>query len=151
MRLRQAFPRLMAPRGFPLPWGGPLNAIGFRVELQHCRVLRLTSCASVIDDHRPCGSSGDVLAHVALDKPERQIDASRHPGGGPYRAIGNKDAVHLDPDFWKALLQLLSARPVCRRTTPVEQPRLGQSEGGDADGNDAPGARRCVAQESDCT
>jgi hypothetical protein len=49
-----------------------------------------------------------LFTHVALDKPERQIDAGHHPGGGPYRTIGNKDAVHLDPDFRKALLQLLS-------------------------------------------
>jgi hypothetical protein len=96
-----------------------LHPIGFGVELQHCRMLRLPPCASVIDDHVPCGSSSDVLAHVPLDKPERQIDTSRHPGGGPYRAIGNEDAVHLDPDFRKALLQLLSTGPVRRRTPTV--------------------------------
>jgi hypothetical protein len=36
--------------------------------------------------------------------------------GGPYRAICNKNAVHLDPDLRKALLQLLSGGPVRRRT-----------------------------------
>ena len=102
----------------------------------------------MMDDHCSCRSPGDVLAYVALDKPERQINASRHPGGGPYRPIGNKDAVHFDPNFRKALLQLLSVSPVCRRTTPVEQPRLGQSEGADTDRSDAPGGRRCVAQEA---
>ena len=45
-----------------------------------------------MDDHLPRGSAGDVLAHVPLDRPERQIDASRHAGRGPDRPIGNKDA-----------------------------------------------------------
>jgi hypothetical protein len=113
-------------------------------------MLRLTSRASLIDDHGPCGSSSDVLTQVPLDKPERQIDASRHPGGGPYRAIGNKDAVHLDSDFRKALLQLLSTGPVRRRTPTVEQPSLGQREGSEANGSNAPRARCSLAQQSNC-
>jgi NAD(P)-binding Rossmann-like domain len=69
----------------------------------------------VIEDHGPCGSSRDVLPHVPLDKSERQIDVGRHPDGGPYQAICNKGAVHLDPDFRKALLQVLSGGPVRRQ------------------------------------
>ena len=114
-------------------------------------MLRLPPRAPVMDDHLPRGSAGDVLAHVPLDKPERQIDASRHAGRGPDRPIGNKDAVHLDFGLRKALLQLLSVGPVRRRAAPIEQSGFAQSKGADADGGNAPRALRRVAKESDRT
>jgi hypothetical protein len=71
-----------------------LNTVGFRVELKHRRVLRLSAGPSMMNDHHLGGRAGDIPAHVPFDKTKRHVDAGGHPGGGPDRAVCYENAVH---------------------------------------------------------
>lgn len=126
-----------------------LNPIRFRIELQHRRVLRLATGPSVMDDECSGCGARDIMTHITLDKSEGQVDARRHSGGSPDRTIRNKDPIHFDYDLREASLQLVRVGPVRRRAPPVENPRLGQGEGADANGCDAPRACHCFAQKGD--
>jgi hypothetical protein len=58
-----------------------LYLIGFSVELRHCRMLRLTTRASVIDDYGPCGSLSDLAqVPVARAPNPAAIPAEVHTG-----------------------------------------------------------------------
>src|ERR1700737_1649196 len=51
-----------------------LDAVGFRVELKHRRVLRLSAGPSMMNDHHPGARTGDIPAHVPVDKMAGDVD-----------------------------------------------------------------------------
>jgi len=103
-----------------------LDAVGFRVELKHRRVLRLSAGPSMMNNHHPGGRAGDIRAHVPFDKAERHVDGGGHPGAGPDIAVCYENAVHFDPDLRKTPLKFLSSGPVCGYAPPVENPCFGK-------------------------
>ena len=56
-----------------------LDAIGFRVELEHCRVLGLAAGTPMMNDHHLGSSTSDMFAHVPID--EAIVAAASGPVG----------------------------------------------------------------------
>ena len=110
-----------------------LDAVGFRVEFEHRRVLRLSAGASMMNEHHLGGRPGDIPAQVPFDKTKRHVNAGGHPGGGPDRAVCYEYAVHFDPDLWKTPLEFPSKGPVCGYAPPVENPCFGKQKRANAD------------------
>ena len=110
-----------------------LDAVGFRVEPKHRRVLRLSAGASMMNDHHLGGRAGDIPAQVPFYKTKRHVDAGGHPGGGPDRAVCYENAVHFDPDFRKTPLEFSSKGPVCGYAPPVENPCFSKYKRADTD------------------
>jgi hypothetical protein len=137
-RLRELLHRQRLSKVVPGKGERVLDAVGFRVELQHRRVLRLSAGPSMMNDHHLGGRAGDIPAHVPFDKTKRHVDAGGHPGGGPDRAVCYENAVHFDPDLRKTPLKFLSPGPVCGYAPPVENPCFGKYERANADRGDTP-------------
>jgi hypothetical protein len=66
-----SFRKLLHRQGFSQVLSGEskriLDAVRFRIELKHGRMLGLASSAPMMDDHHPSSRSGDICAHVAFD------------------------------------------------------------------------------------
>src|SRR6202021_130064 len=107
-RLRELLNRQRLSKVVPGKGECVLDAIGFRVELKHRRVLRLSAGPSMMNDHQLGGRAGDIPAHVPFDKTKRHVDAGGHPCGGPDRAVCYENAVHFDPDLRKTSVEFLS-------------------------------------------
>ena len=126
-----------------------LDAVGFGLQLQQRRKLRLATGAPVIDHELPGHGPGDIRAQILFDHSQRQVDARGHPGRGPHRAVDDEDAVFLHLHLWEPSLQVTRAVPVGGRATAVEQACFGQDERAGACRGNSPGSRQSPAQEFD--
>ncbi len=115
-----------------------LDAIRLRVEFGQHRELRLPSRAAMVDHELLRHGTGHLDPEVVLDERQREVDAGRHAGGGPHRAVANEDAVFLDADRRKTALQFARPQPVGRRPPAVQDSRVGQHERAGADAGQAP-------------
>jgi hypothetical protein len=85
-------------------------------------MLRLTASAAMMDDKHPRGALRRLLAQVAFNETEREVDASGHPSRRPHGAVGNEDPIHFDDYLGEAPAKLFGMRPVGGRASPVQNP-----------------------------
>src|SRR5258706_15914818 len=128
-----------------------LNAIGFGIELQHCGMLRLTASAAMMNDKHPRGALRCLLAQVAFNETEREINPSRHPSGRPHGPVCNEDPIHFDGYPGEPPAKFFGERPVRRRASAIQNSRFRQRERSDTDRGDPPCRRYRVAQKRNRT
>ncbi len=121
---------------------GGADAIGFGIEIEQGRELRLAALPPVIDDELARRRTCEREAEILLDQGEGEIDAGADPRRGPDRAVSRVDAIadHLDAGI--ASLQRGGVAPMGGGDAPVEQTRGGEDEGAGADAGDTARARR---------
>src|SRR6266850_1113513 len=124
-----------------------LNAIGFGIELQHCGMLRLTAGATMMHDKHPRGALRCLLAQVAFNETEREINPSRHPSGRPHGPVCNEDSIHFDGYLGEPPAEFFGVRPVRGRASAIQNSRFRQREGSYAYRGDPPCRRYRVAQK----
>ena len=105
-----------------------LDTIRFRLQFQQRRKLRLATGAAVIDHELFGHGAGDVSAKILLDQRQCEVDARGCTRRGPYRTIGDEDAVFLHLHVWKLRLQIARVIPMRGRAPTVEQAGFGQDE-----------------------
>ncbi|MNX74389.1 hypothetical protein D3C86_1058260 [compost metagenome] len=110
-----------------------LNTIGFRIQLQQRRVLRLAARAAVVHHQFLRHGPGQLGAVVLFHHGQCQVDTRRHAGGGPDRTVDHIDAIGLDLDRRKPRLQFPGVGPVGGGPPSVEQAGLGHDERPGAD------------------
>ena len=76
----------------------------------------------MIDDQLPGHGPGDIRTEILFDHRQCEVDARRHPGRGPHRAVDDENAIFLHLHFWKPRLQFSRVVPMRRRATAVQQP-----------------------------
>ena len=85
-------------------------------------MLGLTAGATMMDDEHPCSALRGLLAQVAFDETEREINARRHSGRRPNRSIRNEDPVHFDSYLGEPFAEFFRIRPVRGRASAVQNP-----------------------------
>src|SRR6185369_9910891 len=109
-------------------------------------MLRLTARAAMMDDKRPRGALRCLLAQVAFNESEREINPSRHPGGCPHGPICNEDPIRFDGYLGEPPAKFFGVRPVRSRAPAIQNSRFRQRERSYADRGDPPCRRYRVAQ-----
>lgn len=111
--------------------------------------LRLPAVARGRHDSDAGGVGGDRGAVVEADEVEAEVEPGRRAGARQQLAVVDVEDVRVDRDRRVPPGQLLGPEPVGRRPQPVEQPRLGEREGADADRGDPrpPPCRRSQRRE----
>src|SRR4030081_3901827 len=126
-----------------------LDTVGFGLQLQQCRELRLAAGAAMINDQLPGYGPGDIRAQILFDHSQCEADARSHPSRGPHRAVDDENAVFLDLHFWKASLQYSRAEPLRRCAAAVQQTCCGEHDRAGASRGYSPGSLQTLAQKFD--
>jgi hypothetical protein len=112
------------------------DTVGFRIEIEHGRELRLSARAAVIDDEVARSGACDLDPAILLDEGEREVDPGADPGRAPDRAVPREDAVAGDLDPGIKALQRSDMAPMRGGDAPVEEAGFGEDEGAGADAGD---------------
>src|SRR5713226_5463370 len=114
-------------------------------------MLRLTASAAMMDDKRPRGALRCLLAQVAFDETEREINPSGHSSGRPHGPVCNEDSIHFDGYLGESPAKFFGVRPVRGRASAIQNSRFRQRERSYADRGDPPCRRYSVAQKRNRT
>src|SRR4029077_15594454 len=110
-----------------------LDAIGFRVQIQQRRELRLPAGTTVIDNQYFGDHTGEVGAKIVRQQSQRKIHSRAHAGRCPYWSVDDEDAVFVDRDLGVAALHFFSVIPMSGCSSTVEQSCLCKDERAGAD------------------
>ncbi len=91
-------------------------------------MLRLTASAAMMHDKQPRGALRCLLAQVAFNETEREINPGRHPSGRPHGPVCNEDPIHFDGYLGESPAKFLGTRPVRGRASAVQNSRFRQCE-----------------------
>src|SRR5580700_10616092 len=106
---------------------GP-DAIGFRVQIQQCRELRLPARSTVIDNQYFGNHTSEVGAKIVRQQSQRKIHSRAHASRCPYWPVDHEDAIFLDRDLGIAALHFVSVIPMGGCASTVEQSCLCEDE-----------------------
>src|ERR1700733_15305497 len=90
---------------------GP-NTVGFRVQIQQRRELRLSARTTVIDNEYFGDRTSEVGAKIVGHQSQRKIHSRAHPGRSPYWSVNHEDAILVDRDLRIPALHFFSVIPV---------------------------------------
>jgi hypothetical protein len=113
------------------------EAVVGALHRQHRAELRLPARPLQEHDEFARGVECDRAPEVLLDERKREIDAGRHAGRRPQRAVADEDRIGLDAHVRIARGEFVATRPVRDGAPPVEQAGLRQQERTGAYGRDA--------------
>src|SRR4029077_18933228 len=115
-----------------------LDAIGFRVQIQQRRELRLPARTTVIDNQYFGDRTSEVGAKIVRQQSQRKIYSRAHAGRCPYRSVDHEDAIFVDCDLRVAALHFFGVIPMGGRAPTIEQSCLCEDERTGADGSYPP-------------
>src|ERR1700675_492784 len=113
---------------------GP-NTVGFRVQIQQRRELRLPARTTVIDNQYFGDYASEVGAKIVRQQRQRKMHARAHASRCPYWSVDHEDAVFVDCDLGVVVLHFVSVIPMGGFSSTVEQSCPCEDERTGADGS----------------
>src|ERR1700736_2902569 len=101
-----------------------VDAIGFSVQIQQRRELRLPARTTVIDNQYFGDNTSEVGAKIVRQQRQRKIHSRAHAGRCPYWSVDHEDAIFVDRDLGVAALHFFSVIPMRGCSSTVEQSSL---------------------------
>ena len=79
----------------------------------------------MMHDKLPGRLSGNIATRVSFDKSKSKINPGGHPSRRPKWTVGHENPVRLYPYFRVPFLEFARKRPMGRRSTAIQNTRLG--------------------------